>query len=69
MEVGWSKQWDSVMELGSRHVRELQNLSRMFSAHGRGNRPCPLCDEELECLLAEHIYGGALRETELGNDA
>ena len=38
-----------------RHVRVLQNLSRMLSAHGRGNRPCPLCDEELEGLLAEHI--------------
>ena len=56
-EVGWSKLWDSVMDLGPRHVRGLQNLSRMFSAHGRGNRPCPLCtcDEELEGLVAEHI--------------
>ena len=53
--VGWSKLWDSVMDLGPRHVRGLQNLSRMFSVHGRGNRPCPLCDEELEGLLAEHI--------------
>ena len=54
-EVGWSKLWDSVMDLGPRHVRRLQNLSRMFSAHERGNKPCPLCDEELEGLLAEHI--------------
>ena len=54
-EVGWSKLWDSVMDLGPRHVRRLQNLSRMFGAHGRGNKPCPLCDEELEGLLAEHI--------------
>ena len=54
-EVGWSKLWDSVIDLGPRHVRGLQNLSRMFSAHGRGNRPCPLCDEELEGLLVEHI--------------
>ena len=53
-EVGWSKLWDSVMDLGPRHVRGLQNLSRMFSAHGRGKRPCPLCDE-LEGLLAEHV--------------
>ena len=49
--MGWSKLWDSVIDLGPRHVRGLQNLSRMFSAHGRGNRPCPLCDEELEGLL------------------
>ena len=54
-EVGWSKLWDSVIDLGPKHVRGLQNLSRMFSAHGRGNRPCPLCDEELEGLLVEHI--------------
>ena len=27
----------------------------MFSAHERGNRPCPLCDEEPEGLVAEHI--------------
>ena len=53
-EVGWSKLWNSVMGLWPRHVRGLQNLSRMFSAHGRGNRPCLLCDE-LEGLLAEHI--------------
>ena len=69
-KVGWSKLWDSVMDLGPKHVRGLQNLSRMFSGHGRGNRPCPLCDEELEGLLAKHIiYGGAPRETEIGNDA
>ena len=61
-KVGWSKLWDSVMDLGPKHVRGLQNLSRMFSGHGRGNRPCPLCDEELEGLLAKHIiYGGAPR--------
>ena len=54
-EVGWSKLWDSVMDLGPRHVRGLQNLSRMFSAHGRGNRPCLLYDKELEGLLAEPI--------------
>ena len=54
-EVGWSKLWDSVMDLGPRHVKGLQNLSRMFSVHGRGNRPRLLCDKELESLLAEHI--------------
>ena len=54
-EVGWSKLWDSVMDLGPRHVRGLQNLTRMLSAHGRGNRPWPLCDEELKGLLPEHI--------------
>ena len=34
-EVGLSKLWDSVMDLGPGHVRGLQNLSRMFSTHGR----------------------------------
>ena len=43
------------MDLGPRHVRGLQNLSRLFSAHGRVNRPCLLCNEELEGLLAEHV--------------
>ena len=46
---------DSVMDLGPRHVRGLQNLSRMLSAHVRGNRSRLLCGEELEGLLAEHI--------------
>ncbi len=47
--------WDSVMDLGPKHVRRLQNLSRMLSAHGRGEKPCPLCDEELGQSLVGHI--------------
>ena len=41
---------DSVIDLG--HVRGLQNLNRMLSALGRGNRPCLLCDVELGGLLS-----------------
>ena len=36
-EVGWLKLWDSAMDLGCRHVRGLQNLSRMLSTHGTGH--------------------------------
>ena len=51
------------MELAPRHVRELCNLSRMLSVHGKGDRPCLLCDEELHGeFAAEAHYGGAPRE-------
>ncbi len=48
--------WDCVMDLGPRHIRGLQNLSRILSSHGRGSKPCLLCEEEsLDGSLLDHI--------------
>ena len=48
--------WDTVRQLGSRHTVGLQHLSRMLSHHGRGSKPCPLCDDELSGgSLTAHI--------------
>ncbi len=53
-EVGWSKLWNSVMDLGPKHVRGLQNLSRMLSAHGRGEKPCfPQCVHACASICSE----------------
>ena len=32
------------IDKGKDGVRGLQNLSRLMSSHGHGNRPCPRCD-------------------------
>ena len=54
--VGWAKLWDVTLDFGVQHTRGLQFLSRMMSHHGRGNRPCPLCDAApLETLVMEHV--------------
>ena len=36
--------WDEALNLGERHTKCLKNLSRVLSHHGRGSKPCPLCD-------------------------
>ena len=43
--VGWGRLWDVALDLGERHVRGLQNLSRLMGHHGRGEKPCPLCEK------------------------
>ena len=40
---GW-RLWDEALNLGERHTKGLKNLSRVLSHHGRGSKPCPLCD-------------------------
>ena len=58
--IGWGKLWDHAMSLGLRHTRGLQNLSRLMSSHGKGERPCPVCGgaedvgDVLSHLLSEH---------------
>lgn len=65
-EATWMKLWDSVMDLGPRHIRGLQNLSRVLSSHGRGSKPCPLCEEEnLDGLLLDHIIEKHLKDLNL----
>ncbi len=49
------------MDLGVKHIKGLQALSRIFSSHGRGSKPCPSCDtmdldgELLDHLLENHL--------------
>ena len=40
----WSKLWDAVLDLGSRHTSGLQNLSQLMAHHGRGRNLCSLCE-------------------------
>ena len=52
----WPKVWDSALYLGSRHTSGLQNLSRLMGHHGRGQRPCPLCDlKDPQIPIIEHF--------------
>ena len=59
--VGWARLWDGVMDLGVKHIKGLRALSRIFSSHGRGSKPCPSCDavdldgELLHHLLENHL--------------
>ena len=54
-EKGWAKLWDKALQLGHRHTRGLQNLTRLLSHHGRGEKPCPLCE-----TLGTTTQGGVL---------
>ena len=66
--VGWLKLWDTALDLGQRHTRGLQVLSRLMSHHayGRGLKPCPMCDEtNLDTPIFDHIlcdHGGKLQQ-------
>ena len=42
--VGWRRLWDELLVYTSRHLEGLQALSRLMSHHGRGSKPCTLCD-------------------------
>ena len=54
--MGWARLWDGVVDLGPKHIKGLQALSRILSCHGRGNKPCPLCDVmDLEGVLLDHV--------------
>ena len=67
-EVTWSRLWDDVMDLGSWQVRELQNISRMLSAHERGSKPCPRCEvEDLDGSLLDHLVERHKEELRLGD--
>ena len=47
----WPALWETVHHLGSRHTVGLQHLFRMQAHHGRGQKPCPLCEEQLSLVL------------------
>ena len=42
--LGWAKLWDHVLDLGWKVVLGLKMVSRAMSHHGRGERPCHMCD-------------------------
>lgn len=53
---GWSRIWDTALDLGEKSVRGVQHLSRVMSHHGRGDKPCPLCDTaSLQTSLLQHL--------------
>ena len=46
--------WDSAHHLGTKHLKGLQNLTRLLAHHGQGSKPCPLCDAPTHPLI-EHV--------------
>ena len=62
----WPALWDTVRHLGSRHTVGLQHLSRMQAHHGRGPKPCPLCEEQLSGVtLTDHVLSSHNQEFQL----
>ena len=63
-QVGWARLWDAALDFGGKTVRGMQMLTRVMSHHGRGSRPCPLCDDAtLQSSVLDHIlanHGGEL---------
>ena len=61
--VGWARLWDAALNYGGKTTRGLQMLSRVMSHHGRGGRPCPLCDVvPLRSSVMVHILGNHREE-------
>ena len=55
-KIMWPRLWDKVRDLGDRHVKGLQSLSRIISSPAKGKRPCPLCEiSTIEKALIDHI--------------
>ena len=51
--LGGSQQEDAALQCGSRHMY----FTRILVHHGRGSKPCPLCDDQLRGQdLADHIF-------------
>ena len=52
----WLRLWDTALDLGLRHTRGLQVMSRLISSHGQGRKPCPVCDQvNLATSVLEHM--------------
>lgn len=68
-DVGWTKLWNAALDLGAKHTRGLQALSRVLGHHGLGIKPCPLCDAPgpLDCLL-DHLLKEHHGTLKLGHD-
>ena len=52
--AGWARLWDAALDYEVSHTR---GLSRVLSHHGKGNHPCPLCDN---ALLEDSVMGHLL---------
>ena len=50
---GWAKLWDYTLDLGWKAVQGLKMLSRAMSYHGKGKRPCHLCESDTENSLED----------------
>ena len=61
-EKGWAKLWDTTFQLGHRHTKGLQNLTRIMSHHGRGKKPCPLCETSLGTTAQVGVLKHVLRD-------
>ena len=58
------------MDLGAHHIRGLQSLSRIFSSHGRGTKPCPLCDvKTLDGQLLGHLLEHHLQKWNMDSNS
>ena len=66
-QVRWEQ--FAALDLGVKHTRGLQALSRVMGHHGRGVKPCPVCDVPgpLACLL-DHVLKDHWEILDLGND-
>ena len=53
-QAGWARVWDAALDYEVSHTR---GLSRVLSHHGKGNHPCPLCDN---ALLEDSVMGHLL---------
>ena len=48
--------WDELLVYKSWHLEGLQALSRLMSHHGRGSKPCTLCDStNLTVSVLSHV--------------
>ena len=57
----------TALDSGGKAARGMQMLSRIMSHHGRGGRPCPLCDgAALQCSVLDHILDHHGEELFLG---
>ena len=66
--VGWTKLWDAAPDLGKKHTRGLQALSRVIGHHGHGVKPCPMCDVPGPlAYLLDHVLKDHWEILELGN--
>ena len=69
---GWAKLWDHTLDFGWKTVQGLKMLSRAMSHHGKGERPCHLCDTEnslKEKTLLDHILTRHYHELHLEQES
>lgn len=65
---GWLKLWDIALDLGEWHTRRLQMVSRLFiiSSHGQGRKLCPLCEDDLDAPVFDHVLEWHMNRLSIG---